>query len=742
MSLSASETVANEGASMPAWRRLIESRYVVGGGYVVAALLTITGALLVSSPPAVGPIGPAVQAMLVVLGLNLILILGLAALVTLRVFRLLRERESDAGARLHLRFMALFGTAAVAPAIIVAIFFGGFVLTGVETWFGRKISTLVENSATTARSVVQEQTQILSDNMMLVTGDLNEAAGALQSTPVAYAHYLAQVSSGAFSAVYVLDRDGRVLARAEKPNAPAFVAPPAASYRAADEEDISAQTFESENVIRALYRLKAYPDPDPYLYVVRPVGTGILSQLREAEAALVALREAADNRERIKGAFVLTYIETALLVLVGAAWLAIAAANSIAAPVARLVQAAGKVATGDLNARVDTKDQPEEMAVLSRAFNSMTHDLQVQQVALRTASLDAESRRQFIETVLLGVSAGVIGLDLAGAISAANRQAALLLGADPGDMTGRRLADIAPELAAVAERAEEIGAEAEEEVDVVRGAETRRLRVRASSASDGVVLTFDDITRLITAQRNAAWKDVARRIAHEIKNPLTPIQLSAERLRRKYRKEITSDLETFDRCTETIIRQVGDIGRMVDEFSSFARMPAPRFAPVDPAELLRQAVFAQRVASPELTVEMDEPPRGIALICDERMVGQALANILKNAAEAVSARGLPNKEGRIHAALTLDDHGLAFRVEDNGVGLPARDRDRLTEPYVTTREKGTGLGLAIVKRILEDHGGELALGDAGHLPGARVALIFPTARTTTAPASKEAAHGG
>jgi len=292
MSLSASETVANEGASMPAWRRLIESRYVVGGGYVVAALLTITGALLVSSPPAVGPIGPAVQAMLVVLGLNLILILGLAALVTLRVFRLLRERESDAGARLHLRFMALFGTAAVAPAIIVAIFFGGFVLTGVETWFGRKISTLVENSATTARSVVQEQTQILSDNMMLVTGDLNEAAGALQSTPVAYAHYLAQVSSGAFSAVYVLDRDGRVLARAEKPNAPAFVAPPAASYRAADEEDISAQTFESENVIRALYRLKAYPDPDPYLYVVRPVGTGILSQLREAEAALVALREA------------------------------------------------------------------------------------------------------------------------------------------------------------------------------------------------------------------------------------------------------------------------------------------------------------------------------------------------------------------------------------------------------------------------------------------------------------------
>ena len=740
MSLSASDPAASGDASLPAWRRLIESRYVVGGGYAIAALLTITGALLVSSPPAAGPIGPAVQAMLVVLGLNLILILGLATLVGRQVYRLLRDRNVDAGARLHLRFMGLFGLAAVAPAIIVAIFFGGFVLTGVETWFGNKISTLVENSAETARSVVKEQNRILEENINLVAVALNDAAGSLGNTPVAYSHYLGQYASGAFVAAYVLDHDGRILARVEKANAPDFVMPPASSFKVADEGLISAETFESEDVIRGLSKLSSYADG--YLYVVRPVGSGIISQLREAESALVALREAANNRERIKGAFLLTYIETALLVLVGAAWLAIAAANSIAAPVARLVQAAGKVATGDLNARVDTRDQPEEMAVLSRAFNGMTHDLQVQQEALRTAGRDAESRRQFIETVLLGVSAGVIGLDQSGAVSAANRQAALLLGVDPTTMNGQTLAGIAPELVAVAERALEIGSEAEEEVDVVRGAETRRLRVRASSAADGVVLTFDDITRLITAQRNAAWKDVARRIAHEIKNPLTPIQLSAERLKRKYRAEIKSDVETFDRCTETIIRQVGDIGRMVDEFSSFARMPAPRFESVDPAELLRQAVFAQRVASPELTVEMAEPPRDIALVCDERMVGQALANILKNAAEAVSARGLPTKEGRIRAALVQDGAGLTFSIEDNGVGLPARDRDRLTEPYVTTREKGTGLGLAIVKRILEDHGGELALGDASDLPGARVTLIFPTARTTTAPAVKETAHGG
>jgi two-component system nitrogen regulation sensor histidine kinase NtrY len=266
-------------------------------------------------------------------------------------------------------------------------------------------------------------------------------------------------------------------------------------------------------------------------------------------------------------------------------------------------------------------------------------------------------------------------------------------------------------------------------VDVVRGRETRRLRIRASRSEEGLVLTFDDITRLVTAQRNAAWRDVARRIAHEIKNPLTPIQLSAERLRKKYRKDVpATELETFDRCTDTIVRQVGDIGRMVDEFSAFARMPAPKFAEQDAAELLRAAVFAQRVASPELEVELEEPPH-LILLADGRMLAQALTNVLKNAAEAVEARraGAPKLKGRIRARLTSDDVGVAFEVEDNGVGLPAKDRDRLTEPYVTTREKGTGLGLAIVKRILEDHGGELELTDARDGQGALAILRLPAA---------------
>jgi two-component system nitrogen regulation sensor histidine kinase NtrY len=476
---------------------------------------------------------------------------------------------------------------------------------------------------------------------------------------------------------------------------------------------------------RGVFRLKSYPDA--FLYVVRPMGEGVVRQLRDSEAAVVAYREADKNRARIQVIFVLSYVGTALLVLTGAVWVGMTAATQISTPIARLVQAADRVAGGDLEARVDTSRDPEEIAVLSRAFNRMTSDLQTQQQALRDAGEEAEFRRRFIEAVLSGVSAGVIGLDAQGRISAMNASALKLLGLSETAALGSPLSSVAPELAAIAASAR-AGGEADADIDLVRSAETRRLRVRAARREDGgLVLTFDDITRLVTAQRNAAWRDVARRIAHEIKNPLTPIQLSAERLRRKYRAEIKGDVETFDRCTDTIVRQVGDIGRMVDEFSAFARMPAPKFAEEDAAELLRQAVFAQRVAYPDVACELVESPASASLMCDGRMVGQALANVLKNAGEAVSARmaAEPGLAGRIEARLKLEGGTLAFEVEDNGVGLPTKDRDRLTEPYVTTREKGTGLGLAIVKRILEEHGGELTLEDASRLPGARTVLKFP-----------------
>jgi two-component system, NtrC family, nitrogen regulation sensor histidine kinase NtrY len=600
------------------------------------------------------------------------------------------------------------------------------VTRGVDNWFSARVQSVVENSATVARSYVEEQKDYIGAHVAAMARQLDQAAPTLSDTPVAFGHFLKDMTAdNGFSAAYLIDREGRVLARAEPPGAAALLIPPLSTFKAADEGDVSVGAFESFDLFRALYRLRGYADT--YLYVVRPVDRGIFRHLRETEASLAAYRQAKARRARIQGAFAFSYLETVLLVLIGAVWLGMAAADSIAAPVARLVHAAGRVASGDLTARVDTASDPEEIAVLSRAFNRMTRDLGEQQEALRAAHIDAESRRLFTETVLFGVSAGVIGLDPRGRVSVVNRQAALLLGLADGENQGRMLRDLAPELEAVALGASGQVGEAEEDVDITRGGETRRLRVRVSGGREGLVLTFDDITRLVAAQRNAAWKDVARRIAHEIKNPLTPIQLSAERLRRKYREQITGDLETFDRCTETIIRQVGDIGRMVDEFSAFARMPAPLFAPHDAAELLRQAVFAQRVADPAVAVEIIGAKSEAMLVCDGRIVGQALANVLKNAGEAIAARpaGGSVPAGRIRACLAVHGDTLDFVVEDNGVGLPVKHRGSLTEPYVTTREKGTGLGLAIVKRILEDHGGALTLADAADGLGARVTLSFP-----------------
>ena len=704
----------------------------MGAAYALAAVLTAVSVALGSSPNLSGALGPASPLVLTFLGLGFILVVALGALLGWRMLRLLGAQSSDAGARLHLRFVALFSLAAVAPAVIIALFFGVLVTRGVDNWFSARVQTVVENSATVARSYIEEQKDYIGDHVAAMAQALDQAAPTLADTPVAFGNFLEdRASENGFSAAYLIDREGRVLARAEAPGAPPFLVPPSSTVAAADEGVVSVGPFESLDLFRALYRLHGYPDS--YLYVVRPLDRGIFRHLRETEASLVAYREAKQGRARIQAAFAFSYAETVLLVLVGAVWLGMSAANGIAAPVARLVQAAGRVAGGDLTARVDADRDPEEIAVLSRAFNRMTRDLREQQEALRAAHVDAESRRLFMEAVLLGVSAGVIGLDPQGRVSAVNRQAARLLVLAPGAAQGSLLADIAPELTAIADTARRLSGDAETEVDITRAGEPRRLRVRASQGAEGLVLTFDDITRLVAAQRNAAWKDVARRIAHEIKNPLTPIQLSAERLRRRYRKEISSDLEVFDRCTDTIIRQVGDIGRMVDEFSAFARMPAPQFAEYDAAELLRRAVFAQRVADPEVSIDVAEPLVETKLVCDGRIVGQALTNVLKNAGEAIAARraNRPEPSGVIRAGIVVRDDRLDFEIEDNGVGLPAKDRDRLTEPYVTTREKGTGLGLAIVKRILEEHGGELALGDAGAGGGARVVLSFPHAQADT-----------
>ncbi len=692
--------------------------------YALAALTTVAAVVSTAAGSGVRDLTGASRTLLAVLSLDVALLSGLAAYGAWRARGLFGRRSRDAGVRLHRRFVILFASAAVVPAVVVALFFGLLVTRGVESWFSSRVRTVVEDSARVARSYLRQQEEATRTGLVPIADDLNRNAGYFAQSRLGFGRLLLEeLASRDLSAVYVIDGEGRVLARAEQPSAPPYLAPPGDMMRGAPREALL--RLDAADMARAVFKLDAYPDA--YVYVVRPLGPGVMDQLRRSSEAVAAYREAEVARGRIQAAFVLSYVATALLVLIAAVGVGVALAAQIAAPVARLVQAADRVAGGDLSAAVDTRRQPEEIAVLSKAFNRMTGDLRSQQEALRAAEADARSRSRFIEAVLSGVSAGVVGLDPTGRISVLNARAAMLLGLDEADAHGRSLAETAPELSEVVERALRTG-EAEADVDVARDAEARRLRVRASGGrASGLVLTFDDMTRLLAAQRNAAWRDVARRIAHEIKNPLTPIQLSAERLRRRYRKGIAEpELETFDRCTDTIVRQVADIGRMVDEFSHFARMPEPRFAEADLAEILREAAFAQRVAYPDVEVDLAEPASA-PVSCDARMIGQALANVLKNAGEAVAARvaAEPEPPGRIRVALERRGAQVAVAVEDNGVGLPAKDRARLTEPYVTTREKGTGLGLAIVKRVMEEHGGELALGDAREGRGARVELRLP-----------------
>jgi two-component system nitrogen regulation sensor histidine kinase NtrY len=369
----------------------------------------------------------------------------------------------------------------------------------------------------------------------------------------------------------------------------------------------------------------------------------------------------------------------------------------------------------------------------------MTYQIESQQRELREANRQLDERRRFTETVLTGVSAGVIGLDRLGRVNLPNRSASSLLGGDLEQAIGQDLAEVAPEMAGLLDEAERRPDRlAQSQLQLVRGNSTRTLLVRIAAEHNGrdisgFVVTFDDITELLSAQRKAAWADIARRIAHEIKNPLTPIQLAAERLRRRYLKEIKQDAETFTICTDTIIRHVGDIGRMIDEFSSFARMPAPVLKQENLIEIVHRAVFLQRTAHPEISFETIIPPRSITVRCDARLVGQALINIVKNGIESIQARIAEDDAslaGRVRVSVIEEAGRAAVIVEDNGKGLPQQDRERLTEPYVTTRAKGTGLGLAIVKKIMEDHQGQLELED-GEPDGARVRLVFAASEART-----------
>jgi len=698
-------------------------------GLAVAILLTaVATVMLLLGEGLASDAGGAIRTLLIG---SLVISAGLAGILAHRLMRVARAwRAAATGARLHVRFVTLFSLAALAPALIVAAFLGFTFSQGVDRWFSQRVESTIENAANVGRAYINMASGDLGGEVQAMAEDLNLAQRGLTEEYDRYVQFLqAQAERRELSSAFVVDSLGRVLARYEPNASPAddYVSPSREAFAVANQGEVSLR-FDQDGVLRALYRLSAYDNA--YLFVVREIEPSLVTQLRDFEQSVGDYRSAQEQQASLGALFALAYVSTALIVLLAAGWVGLTSASRVAEPIGRLVGASRRVASGDLKARVTIGEERDEIDALGAAFNRMTAQLETQRNDLVAAQEEAENRSSFIEAVLGGVSAGVLGVDNNGRITAANTAAVQLLGLTESQVVDRRLVDVAPEFAELLNQPAPSGETPAQRVDIVRESGSYNLSVRMSpDAEGGLVLTFDDMTKLIFAQRQEAWKDVARRIAHEIKNPLTPIQLSAERLQRKYHEEIKSDPETFGKCTDTILRQVADIGRMVDEFSSFARMPTPRMAFADMSEMARQVVFGQRLAHADTRIEVEGIDTPIALVCDERLISQCLLNLVKNAAESVETRrardGEP-KEGLVTVRLRDLDFGVQFEVIDNGTGFPEKDRQRLIEPYFTTRSKGTGLGLAIVSRIVEDHGGLIELDDApGPGPGAIVRFVLP-----------------
>ncbi|HUV32581.1 MAG TPA: ATP-binding protein, partial [Devosiaceae bacterium] len=470
------------------------------------------------------------------------------------------------------------------------------------------------------------------------------------------------------------------------------------------------------NLVGGVVGLRGYQGM--YLFVARPVDPQVLEYMRLTDQNVTEYREYESSRLVFQVTFAIMYVGLALVLLLAAVWVGIALANRLVAPIRNLMIASGRVSQGDLDVRLPILDKSGDMHDLSARFNLMTQEIKSQRQLLLQANQTMDQRRQFTEAVLEGVSAGVVGLDQFGRITLLNGRAGTIFDFSEPDLVGTPLREAVPELAEFVDKAGKARrGQVSGQAVLARRGEERTYQVRITregtvTDSKGYVITLDDITNLIAAQRTSAWADVARRIAHEIKNPLTPIQLSAERLRRRYSKKLADDFEVFDKCITTIVRQVGDIGRMVDEFSAFARMPTAMIEPGDLAETIRQAVFLEGVRHPDIALQTDIARKEVVVSFDDRLISQALTNLIKNAAEALEAAGSEVRDPTIRVGIKDLGDRVLVAVSDNGVGWPKENRQRLLEPYMTTREKGTGLGLAIVSKIIEQHEGAVELSDS------------------------------
>ena len=733
------------GSARPTLPRVARSA-VFGVFFTTALVLTVLGALLSYSndPSRVG-------AAYSILRANLFLVIMLCLYAGYRIYTSLFAAGHGASAPLlHRRFVIIFSIAALLPAIVIGGFSASLIGQNVSALFGQDVRSNMDAAQSVLNDYVDQELIDLAADADIARNAVDRREGGLSDriTLTAELQILSRVRD--LDAVAILREDGQVLARAIGPRAPAFEVPRPNVLADVPEDRVQFLRNDETDYLIALRRLEV--GTETVLFVGRRLRSSseVLSNIRAIDEARERIDRFSANQSKLNAAFALTFVETALLLLIAAVWLGLALANRIIAPLSSLIDAAERVRGGDMGARVSVSGEWGEISDLGSAFNRMTQQLTSQRDELVREHDISEQRRQFSEAVLSGVRAGVVGLTDKGRITLINASAERLLGMSAEDVLERPLTDVLPAFAPAFARAREsVSNAAEDQItyEGERGSMNIDLRVAAYQGArrdTGWVVTFDDMTRLVAAQRHGAWREVARRIAHEIKNPLTPIQLSAERLSRRYGPKLDGDRDVFDSCTQTIIRQVGSLERMVDEFSAFARMPQPEMEVLDLGSLIGDVLFEQGVSFPEVRfVRTGQWPDDLRVRGDDRLLMQALTNVTKNAAEAV-LRLADAEDAEYRPEVRTEVRQRADRldlvVSDNGPGFPDTDTERLLEPYVTIRDGGTGLGLAIVKRTVEDHGGSVRLGprDDGR-QGAQVVISLPMLAAQT-DISREAAE--
>jgi two-component system nitrogen regulation sensor histidine kinase NtrY len=684
------------------------------------------------------PIQPTSESTAMLLVLNGVVLLVMALMIIGQlVYLFLERRRGTPGASLHLRLVLLFSLIAVIPAILVAVFATVTLNRGLDAWFSERTRAIVDSAVNVAESYVRDHAEATRNDVAGIAADLSQQKSLFDTDRVGFVRRVARHAAlRGLPGIFVYDPVNKQIdVKVTANDKVEFFAPGDVHVARAEKgELVVIQPGVGGNVVRALIKLQNFPNS--YLLVYRIINPSVLDQLQKTREAKLEYDRLMSQRLGVQLTFGLMYAVVGFVFLLAAIWTGLWFSDKIVSPIVRLLDAARRVSGGELDAKVSVIEGPDDLQNLSKTFNLMTGHIKLQRDELVDANEAVDQRRRFTEAMLAGVSAGVVGIDPSGHISLVNRSAVTLLGMSEKDLIGTAAEVVLPAFMPVFEQAlSRPSGFAEGQVDIERMGEARSLFARVTTessdaSSHGHVLTFDDITDLVSAQRNSAWADIARRIAHEIKNPLTPIQLSAERLKRKYGGQIQTDKHIFDQCTDTIIRQVGDIGRMVDEFSSFARMPKAVPEPQQLASIVREATVLQRVSSSDIDIELDVRDGEFVFPFDRRLITQAITNLVKNARESIEARlqNVPDVRGKIEVQAGLLNGHPFIRVTDNGIGLPKENRHRLAEPYMTTREKGTGLGLAIVKRIMEEHDGRLQLEDAppdaNTVQGAQVTLLF------------------